>query len=62
MYINPDDMKLLLEYTEMLKDVAELIEALDQWRTDESMTTDELSYLLDVTNRVAQRTFEGIDQ
>lgn len=59
---NPSDMKLLLEYAEMLKDVAEMTEALDKWKSDESMTTAELSYLLDVVNRVAQRTLEVVDQ
>lgn len=59
---NPSDMKLLLEYTEMLKNIAEMTEALDKWKSDESMTTAELSYLLDVVNRVAQRTLEVVDQ
>ena len=57
---NPSDMTLMLKYSEMLTQLAEMNEAFEAWDEDELSDT-ELKYYLDVNNRVMKKLVDVAD-
>ena len=49
--------ELLAEYSKMMKQYAKFVEEADPYKEDE-MSTADLSYYLDVTNRINQKLLE----
>lgn len=54
---NPSDMKLLVDYTDMLTKAAEMTEKFDAWE-DSDMNNTELKYYLDVNNRITKKLLD----
>ena len=57
---NPSDMTLMLKYTEMLTQVAEMNESFEAWDEDE-LNDAELKYYLDVNNRIMKKLVDIAD-
>lgn len=54
---NPTDLSLLGEYSDMMQKLTEMDEAFAQWESND-MSSEELSYYLEVTSRVSQKLLE----
>lgn len=54
---NPTDLTLLMEYSKMLIKLAEMDAAFEKWESDD-LSTEELAYYLDVSNRVAKKLLD----
>lgn len=54
---NPTDLKLLPEYTDMLIEASKMEEAFEVWE-DEEMSNEELTYYLEVTNRITEKLLD----
>jgi len=56
---NPSDLMLLVEYAEMVSKAEEMDEAFEAWDEDE-LSSEELKYYLDVTNRVLKMMLDAV--